>query len=87
MSDWWVLDHGRLFDYDVQILTWISQGIWAGGDPDQPKGVIEWAGGITDYQDVYNMYVKSVNVTDFGTGKEYVYSDRSGSWQSIKAVQ
>jgi hypothetical protein len=33
------------------------------------------------------MYVKSVNVTDFGTGKEYVYSDRSGSWQSIKAVQ
>lgn len=49
--------------------------------------MIDWAGGLTDFNDIYTMYVKSVNVTDFGTGKEYVYSDRSGSWQSIKAVQ
>ena len=33
------------------------------------------------------MFVKNVNVTDFSSGKEYTYSDRSGSWQSIKAVQ
>ena len=32
------------------------------------------------------MYVKDVNVTDFSTGKEYVWSDRSGSFQSIKAT-
>lgn len=63
------------------------QGIWAGGDPKQPEGVIAWAGGITDYKDIYTMYVKSVNVTDFGRGKEYVYGDKTGSWQSIKAVQ
>lgn len=62
-------------------------GIWAGGDPKQPQGVIDWAGGITDYKDAYTMYVKSVNVTDFGRAKEYVYSDRTGSFQSIKSVQ
>ncbi|KAI1392628.1 glycoside hydrolase family 16 protein [Hypoxylon trugodes] len=62
----------------------LSLGIWAGGDPDQPKGVIEWAGGVTDYSSPYTMYVQSARVEDFSTGKEYSYSDHSGSWGSIK---
>lgn len=32
------------------------------------------------------MQVKSIDVTDYSTGSQYVYTDRSGSWQSIKAV-
>lgn len=64
-------------------------GIWAGGDPDNAKGVIEWAGGNTNYDDgPFTMTVASVQVTDYSQGsKQYTYSDHSGSWQSIKAVQ
>lgn len=62
----------------------LSLGIWAGGDPDMPKGTIEWAGGQTDYAEPYTMYVKSAAVEDYSTGTEYSYSDHSGSWESIK---
>ncbi|KAI0173686.1 glycoside hydrolase family 16 protein [Hypoxylon sp. FL1284] len=62
----------------------LSLGIWAGGDPDQPKGTIEWAGGVTDYSKPYTMYVKSAHVADASTGKDYTYGDHSGSWESIK---
>ncbi|KAI2610500.1 glycoside hydrolase family 16 protein [Hypoxylon sp. NC1633] len=62
----------------------LSLGIWAGGDPDQPKGTIEWAGGVTTYTEPYTMSVKSVYVEDFSTGKEYSYGDHSGNWESIK---
>jgi len=65
----------------------ISIGIWAGGDPTLPKGTREWAGGDTDYsKGPFNFYVKSTQVTDFSTGKQYVYGDRSGSWESIQIV-
>lgn len=66
----------------------LSLGIWAGGDPDLPKGTREWAGGDTDYsKGPFTMYVKSAMVSDFSSGKEYVYTDRSASWQSIKIVE
>jgi beta-glucanase (GH16 family) len=66
----------------------VSLGIWAGGDPTLPKGTREWAGGDTDYsKGPFTMSVKSTQITDFSTGKEYVYGDNSGSWQSIKVVQ
>jgi hypothetical protein len=62
-------------------------GIWAGGDPRMPQGTREWAGGDTDYsQAPFDMFVKSAHVKDDTTGKEYSYSDRSGSWESIKIV-
>lgn len=32
------------------------------------------------------MQVKSIHATDYSSGTEYQYSDRSGDWQSIKAV-
>jgi len=66
----------------------ISLGIWAGGDPRVDKGTREWAGGDTDYsKGPFTMYVKSTQVTDYGTGKEYTYSDHSGTWQSIKSTR
>lgn len=65
----------------------ISLGIWAGGDPSLPPGTREWAGGDTDYsKGPYSFFVKSTHVTDYSTGKEYVYGDKSGSWESIQIV-
>jgi beta-glucanase (GH16 family) len=63
-------------------------GIWAGGDSSQAPGTIEWAGGATDYtKGPYTMYVKSAAVEDYSTGKEYYYSDKSGSSTSIKITE
>ncbi|KAL2062574.1 hypothetical protein VTL71DRAFT_5646 [Oculimacula yallundae] len=66
----------------------VRLGIWAGGDPDNQKGTIEWAGGLTDFsKGPYTMTVKSTDVTDYSTGaKEYEWTDKTGSWQSIKAI-
>jgi beta-glucanase (GH16 family) len=66
----------------------VRLGIWAGGDPSNNNGTIEWAGGLTDFsQAPYTMTVKSVAVTDFSTGvKAYQFGDKSGSWQSIKKI-
>lgn len=62
-------------------------GAWAGGDPSNAQGTIEWAGGVTNYENgPYSMRVKSVAVSDYSTGKEYRYKDNSGSWQSIEAI-
>ncbi|GFF31700.1 probable glycosidase crf1 [Aspergillus udagawae] len=60
-------------------------GTWAGGDPGNAKGTIQWAGGETDYsKGPYTMYVKSVHIENANPAESYTYSDNSGSWQSIK---
>ncbi len=62
-------------------------GIWAGGDYENGDGVIEWAGGLTDYSDApFMMQVKKLVVSDYSTGSEYKYSGDSGDWTSIEAV-
>ena len=66
----------------------VRLGTWAGGDPKQPKGTIDWAGGEVDYDDVpFTMYVKSVRISDASRGSQYVYGDTSGSWESIKVTK
>ena len=63
----------------------VRMGIWAGGDPSEPQGTIEWAGGVTNYNDgPYTMYVQSATVNDFSTGQSYEYTDHTGDFQSIK---
>lgn len=65
----------------------LSIGIWAGGDPDNGQGTIDWAGGVTDFTKApFTMYVKSARVEDFSSGKEYSYGDMTGDWTSIKTV-
>ncbi|KAL6450343.1 CRH11 Extracellular glycosidase CRH11 [Candida maltosa Xu316] len=65
----------------------IYAGIWAGGDPSNEEGTIQWAGGITDYsQAPFTMHIKSILVADYSSGDQYSYTDQSGTWQSIKAV-
>ena len=64
----------------------IKFGSWAGGDPSNPPGTIEWARGPTDYSDgPFTMTVKSLKVQDYSTGSSYTYGDTSGTWQSIKS--
>lgn len=60
-------------------------GIWAGGDPTNNEGTIEWAGGQTDYsQAPFTMYVKSVDIVNYNPATSYSYTDRSGSMESIQ---
>jgi len=66
----------------------VRLGIWPGGDPSQPNGTIEWAGGLTDYENApYTMYVQSVRISDAGNATQYKYGDTSGSYQSIQSLQ
>ncbi|EAS35748.3 cell wall glucanase [Coccidioides immitis RS] len=70
-----------------QTPMFIKIGIWAGGDPTNGKGTIEWAGGETDFSAApFTMQARNIVITDYSTGKEYRYGDRSGTWQSIEAV-
>lgn len=65
----------------------VRLGVWAGGDEDNPKDTVEWAGGETDYDEgPFTMSIKSVRVKDYSDGKEYVYGDMTGSWDSIEIV-
>ncbi|KAF7164919.1 hypothetical protein CNMCM5623_009319 [Aspergillus felis] len=60
-------------------------GTWAGGDPSNAEGTIQWAGGVTDYsKGPYTMYVKSVHIENANPAESYTFSGNSGSWQSIK---
>lgn len=61
-------------------------GNWPGGDS-KDKGTVEWAGGVTDYSKApFKMTVESVKVTNYNPGKEYQWTDRSGSKESIKVI-
>jgi hypothetical protein len=62
----------------------LKLGIWAGGDPTNGAGTIQWSGGPTDYSAApFTMTVKSVSITNYSPGSSYSYSDHSGNWQSI----
>jgi beta-glucanase (GH16 family) len=64
----------------------VKFGAWAGGDPSNPPGTIEWARGPTDYsKGPFSMLVRSAVITDYSTGKKYRYGDTSGTWQSIQS--
>ncbi|KAB8260204.1 concanavalin A-like lectin/glucanase domain-containing protein [Aspergillus pseudonomiae] len=70
-----------------QTPCFIKVGPWAAGDPSNAQGTIEWAGGQVDYsKGPFTMHVKSIKVTDYSTGSAYEYTDKSGSWKSIKAI-
>lgn len=66
----------------------VSLSLWAGGDPSLPLGTQGWAGGTTPIPppEPYTMYIKSVKVHNMFPGQQYKYSDRSGSWGSIKVL-
>ncbi|ODV59662.1 glycoside hydrolase family 16 protein, partial [Ascoidea rubescens DSM 1968] len=50
-------------------------GIWAGGDPGNEVGTIQWAGGETDFDKApFSMFVKRIVVSDYSSGSFYKYS-------------
>jgi beta-glucanase (GH16 family) len=71
-----------------QTPSTVRLGVWAGGDVDNNgKWTVIWAGGETDFKKgPFTMYVKETHVRDYGSGKEYHWSDQSGSFQSIKSI-
>lgn len=70
-----------------QTPSQIKIGIWAAGDPSMPQGTADWAGGRTDYrQGPFVMSVASIKVVSYSPAREYRYTDKSGSWQSIEVV-
>ncbi|KXH43372.1 glycosyl hydrolase family 16 [Colletotrichum nymphaeae SA-01] len=65
----------------------VKFGSWSGGDPANAAGTIDWARGPTDFsKGPFHMVVKDVSITDYSTGKEYKYTDTTGNWGSIQAV-
>ncbi|KAG6009530.1 hypothetical protein E4U21_002166 [Claviceps maximensis] len=66
----------------------VKFGAWAGGDPaTNAPGTVQWARGPTDFsKGPFSMLVKGVVVADYSTGKQYRYTDTSGSWRSVEAV-
>lgn len=66
----------------------VRLGIWAGGDEKNDPGVIEWAGGKTDYgAGPYTMTVRSVRISDASNATQYKYGDTSGSYKSIQLLK
>jgi beta-glucanase (GH16 family) len=62
----------------------VKLGIWAGGDPSNPAGTIQWAGGETNYGDgPFKAYIKSVSITNHNPARSYTYGDLTGSHESI----
>ncbi|KAK6002749.1 hypothetical protein QM012_001499 [Aureobasidium pullulans] len=66
----------------------LKLGNWVAGDPaTNAPGTIEWAGGVTDFsQAPFTMYVKTVSITNYNPAKEYEYTDKTGSYESIKLI-
>jgi len=69
----------------------IRLGVWAGGDvANNDPGVVEWAGGKTDFKDgPFTMKVQSVYAKDQGTGEKYSWADMdsSGSYEKVKVIK
>jgi len=62
-------------------------GIWAGGDPSNPKGTIDWAGGLTDFSKApFAMSIDSTTITNYSPADKYHYKDNSGDWKSIEVI-
>ncbi|KAG6364277.1 hypothetical protein INS49_005876 [Diaporthe citri] len=62
----------------------VKLGTWAGGDPSNPEGTIQWAGGETNYDDgPFTAYIQSVSITNYNPANSYTYGDLTGSYESI----
>lgn len=82
-----VLNAGQADGQYPQTPMQLKIGSWAGGDPSNSEGTIQWAGGVTDYSaGPFTMYVSQISIVDYSTGTSYSYGDQSGSWESIVAA-
>ncbi|KAF2636256.1 concanavalin A-like lectin/glucanase [Massarina eburnea CBS 473.64] len=62
-------------------------GIWAGGDSEN-QGTRDWAHGAPDYsQAPFTQTVESIKIINYSPGKEYQWTDKTGSFKSIKVIE
>ncbi|KAJ5692781.1 hypothetical protein N7462_002204 [Penicillium macrosclerotiorum] len=60
---------------------------WPVGIKGQSVGNLEWGGGYVNWDDLpFIMTVQRIRVQDYHTGKEYEYTDQTGSYESIKVI-
>lgn len=68
----------------------IRIGIWSAGDTkNNAPGVVQWAGGETDFsQGPFTMTVQEIYAKDYTTAKEYSWEDMdsSGTWEKVKVI-
>ncbi|KAF5673655.1 CRH1-family glycosidase [Fusarium denticulatum] len=72
----------------------VKLGTWVAGGKNSNEGTREWAGGYTDFDDApFDAYYRSVTIIDYAGkdapgqnkgAKQYVYTDKTGDWTSIK---
>ncbi|KAF4978316.1 hypothetical protein FZEAL_5289 [Fusarium zealandicum] len=72
----------------------VKLGTWVAGGKKSNAGTREWAGGYTNFKEApFNAYYKSITIVDYAGkdapgqnsgAKEYLYSDKTGSFESIK---
>lgn len=70
----------------------IKLGTWVAGKQGNAQGTVDWAGGYADWsRKPFVAFYKSVTITDYAGGdgpgraaRQYVYGDKSGTWQSIR---
>ena len=64
----------------------VKLGSWCGGCSSS-EGTVQWAGGKTSFDNApYVMYIQSVDITNYNPAEAYEYSDKTGSYQSIKLI-
>lgn len=69
----------------------VRLGSWAAGDPSKnDPGVVEWAGGQTNFdKGPYTMIIQSVYAQDYTSAAKYSWEnmDSSGDWQKVKVIE
>lgn len=69
----------------------IRLGAWAAGDPNKnDPGVVEWAGGVTNFdKGPYTMTIQSVYAEDYTSAAKYSWADMdsSGNWDKVKVIE
>lgn len=70
----------------VKMGSWVGCADAAAAANPATQGTCQWAGGPADFsKGPFTMYVQSVTVEDYGCGGDYVYTDLTGSYQSISS--
>lgn len=58
----------------------VIASLWAGGDPENHRGTIDWAGGITNYDLVpYIMRIRNVRIENYSGGADEYELGRNGT--------
>ena len=64
----------------------VKLGSWCAGCSTN-SATVRWAGGETKFdKDPFTMFVRNVKITSYNPGSKYNWTDSSGSWESIEAI-